>query len=268
MKKKSCNVSLVVSTYNWPEALNLCLNSIRNQTLFPDEVIIADDGSTEETRILVEKHKQDFPVPLHHIWQADEGFQLSKIRNKAIAFSSSEYIVQIDGDLILSPHFVGDHVTFRKRGTFVSGIRVQMSPELSKKAINEGLTSISMLSKGLGNFFNGFRIPLLRSFLASRYKNRDLTYVRGCNMAFWRADLVSVNGYDESIIGWGREDSELAIRLMNSSVDRRILKFGAVAFHIYHSEISRLNLADNDDILKNSLENNVKVCSNGISQYL
>ena len=115
MTKKSCNVSLIVSTYNWPEALNLCLNSIRNQTLLPDEVIIADDGSTEETRILVEKHKQDFPVPLYHIWQADEVFQLSKIRNKAIAFSSREYIVQIDGDLILSPHFLGDHVAFRKK---------------------------------------------------------------------------------------------------------------------------------------------------------
>lgn len=266
--KKDCGVSLIISTYNWPEALNCCLQSVRNQKLLPNEVIVADDGSRVETRRLIEKHQQDFPVPLRHVWQADEGFQLSKIRNKAIAFASEDYIVQIDGDLILEPHFIQDHVAFSRKNTFVSGTRVQMSPELSEKVLRDQMSNISMRSKGLNNFSNGFRIPVLTSFLATRYKAKDLAYVRGCNMAFWKADLIAVNGYNESIVGWGREDSELAIRLINASVKKRILKFGAVTFHIYHNETLRANLNANDNILKYTIEHHVKFCTIGLSQYL
>jgi glycosyltransferase involved in cell wall biosynthesis len=268
MTKKVSGVSLIISTYNWPEALNLCLISVRNQTHLPEEVIIADDGSTDETRSLIAKHQQDFPVPLVHVWQPDEGFQLAKIRNKAIAATSKEYIVQVDGDLVLNRHFIEDHVAFCKKRTFVSGTRVQMSKELSRKILNNNTTRVSLLSKGIINIFNGLRIPVLSSFLAARYKSKNPAYVRGCNMAFWKANLIEVNGYNESIIGWGREDSELAIKLINSSVQKRILKFGAVTFHIYHNEISRINLSDNEDILQDAIDNNVKTSAVGLSQYL
>lgn len=268
MVKKLSGVSLIISTYNWPEALNLCLGSVRNQKLLPDEVIIADDGSTEVTKTLIETHSRDFPVPLLHVWQPDEGFQLSQIRNKAIARASNEYIVQIDGDLILEHHFIQDHVSFRKMGTFASGTRVQMSFELSKKILDNELTRVPILAKGIVNLSNAFRIPFVRSFLAMRYKSKDLSYVRGCNMAFWKADLIKINGYNESIVGWGREDSELARRLINSSINKRILKFGAVAYHIFHPEMSRENLLANEDLLRYTIENDVKTCAIGLSQYL
>jgi glycosyltransferase involved in cell wall biosynthesis len=142
-------VSLIVSTYNWPEALNLCLISIGKQTLLPDEVIIADDGSTDKTLKLIEKHKRNFPIPIIHVWQPDDGFQLSKIRNKAIAASSQKYIVQIDGDLILEKHFIQDHVAFRKENTFVSGSRVIMNSDLSKKLIMLQKTNVPLTSKGV-----------------------------------------------------------------------------------------------------------------------
>ncbi|WP_407428816.1 glycosyltransferase family 2 protein [Arcticibacter sp.] len=261
-------VSLIVSTYNWPEALNLCLISISKQCVLPNEVIIADDGSTEETRKLVQEHQLNFPVPLIHVWQADDGFQLAKIRNKAIARASKEYIVQIDGDLILDYHFIQDHVAFSRQSAFVSGTRVQMSSALSRKVLDNKATRVSMLSKGIINFFNGFRIPVLRHFLAARYKSKDPAYVRGCNMAFWKADLINVNGFNESIVGWGREDSELAVRLMNSGVKKRILKFGAIAFHIYHKEVSRAKLAHNEELLTNAIQNNVKTCTAGLSQHI
>src|SRR5687768_10761216 len=93
--------SLIISTYNWPEALNLCLMSIKSQTLLPDEIIIADDGSSGETKVLIENFQRSFEVPILHVWQPDQGFQLSRIRNKAIARATKEYIIQIDGDLIL-----------------------------------------------------------------------------------------------------------------------------------------------------------------------
>jgi glycosyltransferase involved in cell wall biosynthesis len=266
--RKNPVVSLIVSTYNWPEALNLCLLSIRKQVLLPDEVIVADDGSTAETRQLIDAHKRDFPVPLIHVWQADEGFQLSKIRNKAIAQASGDYIVQIDGDLILERHFIQDHVAFRREGCFVSGTRVQMSANLSDRILKQKVVHLSVFLKGIKNISNGLRISIISRFLAERYKRGNPTYVRGCNMAFWKTDLVEVNGYNEAIVGWGREDSELSIRLVNYGKSRRFLKFGAVAFHIYHKEALRKDLAMNDTILQNSIQNKVTSCKIGLSQYL
>lgn len=262
------SLTLIVATYNWPEALELCLKSILQQTIMPDEVIIADDGSTDATKSIITQYQQQFKVPLIHVWQEDTGFQLSKIRNKAIAKAEMEYIVQIDGDLILEQHFIEDHLSFNRAGAFVSGTRVQMSPPLSKALINENKIDVSIFSKGVTNFSNGLRIPALRRFLAERYKSGDITYVRGCNMAFWKADLLKVNGYNEAIVGWGREDSELAVRLSNSGVKKRILKFGAVTFHIYHPEAQRQQLTANDSILKNTITNHTKTCKFGLSQYL
>jgi len=262
------SVSLMVSTYNWPDALNLCLVSIREQTVLPDEVIIADDGSGNETQTLIKKHQKDFPVPLLHVWQKDEGFQLSRIRNKAIAKATGSYIVQIDGDLILEPHFIEDHIRFSKAGTFVTGTRVQMSASLSKKHIQHKSTRVPLFSKGLTNFSNALRFSPLSNFMAERYKAHNVTYVRGCNMAFWKTDLLKVNGYNESIVGWGREDSEIAVRLINSGIKKRILKFGAVVFHIYHSELPRQHLSTNDSVLNDCIENRTQTCESGLSQYL
>jgi glycosyltransferase involved in cell wall biosynthesis len=268
MMKNTSGVSLIVSTYNWPEALNLCLLSIKDQVLLPEEVIIADDGSGEETRLLIARFQKNFPVPLVHVWQEDEGFQLSRIRNKAIARASEAYIVQIDGDLILEKHFVKDHIAFREKGSFVSGTRVQMSQQLSICKLKDQNTHISLFSKGIKNFFNGVRLKPATLLFAKRYKTGDPAYVRGCNMAFWKADLESVNGYNEAITGWGREDSELAIRLINNGVIKRILKFGAVAYHIFHKEAVRENIATNDDILKTSILNRTTICNDGLSKYL
>jgi glycosyltransferase involved in cell wall biosynthesis len=268
MVMPSPSTSLIVATYNWPEALNLCLTSILNQTLMPDEIIIADDGSSSATGTLIESYRQQFKVPLIHVWQKDEGFQLSKIRNKAIAEASKDYIIQIDGDLILEKHFVKDHLDFSKPGTFVSGTRIQMSPKLSGELLQRKRVKVSVFSKGITNLSNGIRLSFLSRFLAGRYKARDLTYVRGCNMAFWRTDLLEVNGYNESIKGWGREDSELAIRLINSGKKKNILKFGAAAFHIYHPEVPRQNLRSNDMILENTIEKGIRICETGLNQYL
>lgn len=261
-------ISLIVSTYNWPEALNLCLISISKQTVLPEEVIIADDGSTEETKYIIEKYQQIFPVPLIHIWQKDDGFQLSKIRNKAIASASKEYIVQIDGDLILEESFIKDHQKFSLPGTFVSGTRVNMSAGLSARLLHTKSIKVSVFSKGITNFLNGLKIPVLTTFFASRYKAGDPAYVRGCNMAFWKADLLEVNGYNEEIVGWGREDSELSIRLINSGIKKRIIKFAGITFHIYHPEIARARLSVNDEILSSTIKNCIKKCKLGISQYL
>ena len=97
--KERIRTSLILSTYNNPQVLALCLESIRQQKHLPDEVIVGDDGSTDETRRLLDSLRTDFPVPLIHVWQEDDGFRLAKIRNKCIACARYEYIIQIDGDI-------------------------------------------------------------------------------------------------------------------------------------------------------------------------
>ena len=111
-------VSLIISTYNNPEYLYLTLKSVMNQRRLPDEILIADDGSGEATRTLVEEMAAESFVPLRHIWHEDEGFRLGAIRNKAIAEAKGEYIIQIDGDIVLHPPFVADHVKMAREGWF------------------------------------------------------------------------------------------------------------------------------------------------------
>ena len=267
MAMLNLSVSLIVSTYNWPKALNLCLLSIKRQVVLPNEVIIADDGSTGETKELIDQYRKDFPVPIIHIWQKDDGFQLSRIRNKAIAKAMGEYIIQVDGDLILEKHFVKDHLSFSRKNTFVSGSRVIISKDLSERLLDRQEIKVYLTNRGLINQMNGLRLPFLSEKTAD-YKKADIYYLRGCNMAFWRQDLIRVNGYNEAFSGWGREDNEIGLRLINSGVDKRIIKFSGIVYHIYHPEKTRIGLEVNDQILKQTARNHLIRTELGLNQYL
>lgn len=144
---KKLTVSLVIATYNWPQALECSLKSVLRQSRLPDEVIIADDGSTPQTAALIETYRALFPVPLLHIWQPDEGFQLARIRNKAIAAAQSDYIVQIDGDLVLHRNFISDHCAFSEPGFFATGGRVLLGKSFSEKVLAQPQKNISFLIK-------------------------------------------------------------------------------------------------------------------------
>jgi glycosyltransferase involved in cell wall biosynthesis len=107
--------TLIISTYNWPKALNLVLLSVLNQRQLPTEIVIADDGSKEETKNLIDSYRDKLSIPIKHVWHEDVGFRLAKIRNKAIATALGDYIIQIDGDVILHPYFIKDHLDFAKK---------------------------------------------------------------------------------------------------------------------------------------------------------
>lgn len=262
-------VSLIISTYNWPEALEVCLKSILKQSHMPNEVIIADDGSGRETTELIKLYKNIFPVPLKHVWHADEGFQLATIRNKAILVANYDYIIQIDGDLILHPRFVADHCKLASPGNFVSGSRLLLPENFSKQILSSRSVPsfLSLLIRG-ENRLNATRIPVLTKLLAPVYKKKQPFYVKGCNMAFWREDLLRVNGYNEAIIGWGKEDSELAVRLINDGITRLFIKFGGICYHIYHKVASREKEDINDNVLKQTIKNGLIISPAGINSRL
>lgn len=118
-------LSLIISTYNSPEALRVTLESVLRQAIYPREIIIADDGSDESTATVIKEFTSKSPVPLRHVWHENRGFRLAAIRNRAIAAATGDYIVQIDGDIILDPFFIADHIDSARNGHFVCGSRVQ-----------------------------------------------------------------------------------------------------------------------------------------------
>ncbi|MEN8247337.1 MAG: glycosyltransferase [Bacteroidota bacterium] len=262
-EKTDVSVSLIISTYNWPEALKQCLESVKRQYLLPNEVIIADDGSTEETAKLINEFKKDFPVPLHHSWIEDKGFRLSKSRNEALKIARYNYIIQIDGDIYLNNYFIYDHAKFAKKGSFVRGSRVLLNDTISDRLFKNEIEVPNIFMKGTVNFFNGVRIPFLKKIFAR--KKKSINGIRGCNMAYWKENAYKVNGYNENIVGWGREDSEFVARLTNVGLYKRNLRLGGVQFHIYHEENDRKLLNKNDDILNDTLKNNLTYCTHGIT---
>lgn len=258
--------SLIISTYNWPQALEVVLKSVARQQELPTEVIIADDGSKEETRALIERFQADFPVPLRHCWHEDTGFRLAAIRNKAMAMATGDYILSIDGDMVLHPAFVKSHQRMARHNTFLQGKRVLLQPEITAQILQSKEWHITPFSKGIVNRFNAVSSGVLASLFSK--KRPDIKAIRGCNMAFWRADVLKVNGFNEDITGWGREDSEFAIRLLNAGVQRRNLPFGGVGYHLYHPENARTSLPENDKILADAITQKATWCENGISKYL
>lgn len=258
-------VSLIISTYNWPRALYLCLDSVMQQTVMPSEILIADDGSGMSTRDVVKHFENISPVPVRHIWHEDNGFRLAAIRNKAIAASKGKYIIQIDGDLILQRNFIQDHMLFAREGCFVTGSRGIITEQLTRKVLSGEITSLSPLMKGIRSSNNVVRIPIMSILYHTFGPTRA---PRGCNMAFWRNDLIRVNGYDEDFKGWGFEDAELCIRLNNSEIHQRCMKFRGVAFHLHHNQAERSGCNSNEQRYKDSIRCHRTRCEKGLDRLL
>lgn len=257
-------VSLIISTYNWPRALYLCLDSVMQQTVMPSEILIADDGSGMSTRDVVKHFESISPVPVRHIWHEDNGFRLAAIRNKAIAAAHGEYVIQVDGDVILQRSFVLDHMVFAKKGYFAAGSRGIITEMLTQKVLSGEIASLYPLMRGIKNSNNTIRLPLMSYLFRAMQPEKP---VRGCNMAFWRDDLIRVNGYDENIVGWGCEDNDIANRLRNAGVGKHMLKFRGIVFHLHHKLAERSHWEENRRIREqNLLERKIR-CTLGIDQY-
>jgi len=256
-------VSLIISTYNWPKALELVLESVLHQSRMPDEILIADDGSDGQTKELIDAFRKSITIPVHHHWQEDRGFRKTFIMNEAMASSTGDYCIQIDGDIILHSEFVADHLSEATRGFYIKGSRAMLSPDRTKAILKTKDISINPISKGVGSKINATRFPLLsRIFKGDTLRSNNL---RGCNFSFWKEDFINVNGYNTDLQGWGHEDIELAARLTNLGIKQRQLKLKAVCFHLYH----KLNGRDQEDvnykIYLDAVKNGTVRCKNGLT---
>lgn len=262
------SVSLVVTTYNWEEALSLVLASVARQSHLPDEVIVADDGSGAATAALLRKVAQRFPIPLRHSWQEDDGFRVARSRNRAIAAATGEYVILLDGDMVMHPRFVADHLVAAERGTFVQGSRVLTTPEFRQRALTDPDMRPGLFSVGIARRRHTLRLPTL-SRLYLRFGSRDRPHaIKTCNQAWWRDDLLRLNGFDERMQGWGREDVELAWRAHHAGLKCRQLRLAALAFHLHHKERHQDGASRNDIYLAQTLENRLTRCEVGLDQHL
>lgn len=259
-------VSLLISTYNWKEALSLCLYSVFAQTVKPYEILIADDGSREDTRQLIEKMREKTDIPIVHVWHEDKGFRLSAIRNRSIEKAKGDYIIQIDGDIILDRYFIADHLELAEKGYFVCGSRVLLGRMYTTRLLRGIERYPAALKQSVSFMLNAFRSRILRHYLAGRYARRSMLSIRGCNMAFWKEDLLRVNGYNEALEMWGQEDVEISYRLLHAGVQKKQLKMGGVQFHLYHKFASRENLEYHEQVLQKVIDGKIIWCENGINK--
>lgn len=227
-------ISVVVATYNWPQALDCVLAGLSRQSWRKAEVIVADDGSRPDTAVLVQLWKERLGLPLVHAWQPDEGFRLSRVRNLAASMASGDYLVFIDGDCIPPATFLEDHARLARRGCFTGGRRAFLNPDATAAILDHRLDPAQA---GPDDFIKRSHAGRRRRLpLGPLRRVRPLTWkqVEGCNMAVWRDDFLRVGGFDEAFREYGHEDVDFALRLMRAGLRGVWATYAATLLHLDH----------------------------------
>src|SRR5690554_4616140 len=251
---KRLDTSIIISTYNSTEWLEKVLHGYNNQTYRQFEIVIADDGSGEETRNLIDAIREIVFYPIIHVWHEDRGFQKSQILNKAIVQCTTEYIIMSDGDCIPRKDFVEQHVKFREEGYFLSGGYFMLPMDISKAIslddiYNERCFDISWLKKnGLKSSFknNKLNSGSIKAFLFNALTPTNASW-NGHNASGWKEDIIAVNGFDERM-QYGGQDRELGERLVNLGIKSKQIRYNAVVVHLDHPRGYKNQLSINKNL--------------------
>jgi glycosyltransferase involved in cell wall biosynthesis len=252
-------ISVIVTTYEREDALDAVLRSLARQTDRNFEIVVADDGSGPATAEVIARWKERIGLPLAHVWHEHRDFRAGEIRNRAILQSRGTYVVFLDGDCLARPDFVSTHRRLAERGYFVTGNRVLLAPELTDRVLREPLQPESWglgqwigqrFSGGLNRIFAVMRLPLgpLRKLRPNAWQG-----ARSCNLAIWRTDLDRVDGFDAAFSGWGKEDSDLLVRLLHAGIRRKDGSFATGVLHLWHAPADRGRVEHNEEQLNQVL---------------
>lgn len=259
-------VSLILTTYNWPQALSVTLNSVLQQT-YPDfEIIIADDGSSDKTVAAVRQALEATTLPWCLVRHRDDGIRQARVKNMGVRFASGDYFIFIDHDVALHPEFISDHVRCAETRTFLQGKRVFLSPPLTQRYLQTGCFSPPHpWALGLENRKNGLRLLGLAHWV-NRKKRFQVT-LRGCNLSMHRETFMTIDGYDELFDGlWGREDSDICYRMFNQGIQIKNLWLAGIQYHLHHPSIKRKGRDRLDDELDRCLKNKRMAAIQGYSK--
>lgn len=259
------NISLIIATYNQRDSLEKVLEGVSLQTAWPAEIHLADDGSTETTRELIDAWREKARVPVHHHWHPDNGFLKTTILNCAVAAASGDYLVFLDGDCVPHPRFVADHRALAERGCWVQGRRCFVREPFVAGFV-PGKTSLwAWCVRGrIGRPLKSIRLPL--PIIRRDQGHRGIL---GCNMAHWRDDLVAVNGFDEAYNGRGMgADSDLGCRLYNLGRRRKFVYGRALVYHLDHPIMPRPHFAANRARLDEVIRLRKTRCDSGLDRHV
>ena len=269
----SLEITVIVSTYNRPDALDLVLSALAEQDYPKFEVIVADDGSTEATTSLIRTHQLFRLRPLHHVWQPDEGFRKAEIHNQAILRAAGEYIVFLDGDCVARTNWLSRHAALAQKKKFVTGSKIKLSPAFTDEVLANRsplhrstlkLAAWMRLTKRANHFLYFASLPDGRW---RHYKPKSSRRMYGCNMAVWTEDLKTVGGFDERYQGWGSEDRDLAARLINAGIYRKEGRYATDVLHLWHREADRSLKEHNRRLLQMVVDSGVTRAVKGLDQY-
>jgi glycosyltransferase involved in cell wall biosynthesis len=264
-------ISVIVTTYNRPDALDAVLRSLAEQTDSDFEVIVADDGSTAPTKAVLAGWNGRVGRRLVHVWHSHQDFRGGEIRNRGIRSSAGSYCIFLDGDCLTRADFVAAHRRLAEPGWFVAGNRILLSRDFTdriladgRRAENSGLAALAgeKLRGHLNQLRPALRLPLgpLRKLRRHRWDG-----AKTCNLAVARSDLDRVDGFDNSYTGWGLEDSDLMVRLLHAGVGRKDGRFATGVFHLWHPDADRAGLAENRRRLDNVLASDRIRAERGLS---
>ncbi len=238
---KPIEISVIVSTYNQPQWLQKVLWSYDVQIFKNFELIIADDGSTKDTAELISAVSNKVSFPIQHIWHEDNGFQKTKILNKALLAASADYILFTDGDCVVRADFLQTHVNYRQAGYFLSGGYFKLPMHISQlitenHIIQQDCFNINWLkSNGLKSSFKTNKITAkgFKANLLNRLTPTKATW-NGHNASGWKKDILAVNGFDERM-QYGGEDRELGERMFNYGIKAKQIRYSAICLHLDHA---------------------------------
>ncbi|WP_199027744.1 glycosyltransferase family 2 protein [Ralstonia sp. ASV6] len=246
------HIAIIIATYNRPDALERVLAGCLSQTDLAFEIIVADDGSRNDTRETIDRIARSTSISLRHVWHPDNGFRLSEIRNRGVlAASEADYVVFLDGDCVPRNDFVARHRALAQRGFWLSGSRILIDETLTRDLVTR---NVDLHSASKRFWFRAWRAGHINKFLpllipglpAPRaFRSASLRGIKGCNLGVWRDDFEHVNGFDQSFVGWGHEDADLAVRLYNAGVRRKRGFCATEVFHLWHREQSRAQESPN-----------------------
>lgn len=242
---------VIITCYNWPRALHKVFYSISRQSILPDEVIVADDGSRPEIQKVIQYWQKRLVCRLTHVWQPDSQFRAARARNLALRKTEFDHIVMIDGDCLVPPKFVEHHQRLIADGVMVAGGRHLLSERQTEVVLRQPIEAPICFDE------KKFQSLPLGSIVRDHFWNswRD---VRTCNLGVNRSDLIAIGGFDESYVGWGMEDSDLVIRLMNKGVRVRSGRLAVCVKHLHHPIVSRDNEQKNASKLAKLLARNIR----------
>lgn len=265
------DISVIISTYNSPRWLEKVIWGYEAQEFRDFELVIADDGSGEETRQLIDNYRESSDLTIRHQWHEDRGFRKCGIMNAAIGDASGQYLVFSDGDCIPRSDFLAQHVCFREKGYFLSGGYSKLNMEGSEKITREQIASGGAFAPdfletcGLRQKWTAKHCAHGKWSAVMNFLTPTKATWNGHNASCWKSDAIEVNGFDTRMV-YGGEDREFGERLFNLGLKSKQIRYSAICIHLDHARgyVTREGISFNKSIRSETAKTRRIRCEHGI----